>query len=166
LDKREHPSDVVGTEALGDNSTSATSIAKYIRKWADFDGRNCPAKLAVVDTEDSVLFDWRLTGNDTLNIPTGSRIEGIGSSCPVVFGKTFSLLRQGVSRMFNRSSAVKKLSCSNYSLLCFEQFRFRWRRKYIDVPPLQEHYHDLLCPMQGAVLHYIHFFKDLCCAAF
>ena len=32
---------------------TATSIARYLRKWADFNGRNCPAKLAVVDPEDS-----------------------------------------------------------------------------------------------------------------
>ena len=79
---------------------TATSIARYLRKWADFNGRNCPAKLAVVDPEDSVLFDWYTTGDSTLRIPSGSRIEGIGSSGPVVFGKTFSLLRQGVSQMF------------------------------------------------------------------
>ncbi len=78
---------------------TATSIARYLRKWADFDGRNCPAQLAVVDPEDSVLFDWYLTGNDTLSLPTGSRIEGIGSSGPVVFGKTFSLLREGIAQM-------------------------------------------------------------------
>lgn len=79
---------------------TATSIARYLRKWADFNGRNCPARLAVVDPEDSVLFDWYLTGNETLSLPSGSRIEGIGTSGPVVFGKTFSLLRQGVSHMF------------------------------------------------------------------
>ena len=78
---------------------TATSIARYLRKWADFDGRNCPARLAVVDPEDSVLFDWYQTGNDSLSITTGSRIEGIGSSGPVVFGKTFSLLREGVAQM-------------------------------------------------------------------
>lgn len=79
---------------------TATSIARYLRKWADFNNRNCPARLAVVDPEDSVLFDWYKTGDETLRITGGSRIEGIGSSGPVVFGKTFSLLRQGVSRMF------------------------------------------------------------------
>lgn len=92
---------------------TATSIARYLRKWADFNGRNCPAKLAVVDPEGSVLFDWYTTGDDTLRIPTGSRIEGIGSSGPVVFGKTFSLLRQGVSQMFkvpdNASLAAMQL---------------------------------------------------------
>ena len=46
-----------------------------------------------------MLFDWYLTGNDTLSIPSGSRIEGIGSSGPVVFGKTFSLLREGIAQM-------------------------------------------------------------------
>lgn len=79
---------------------TATSIARYLRKWADFNGRSCPARLAVVDPEDSVLFDWYKTGDETLRIAGRSRIEGIGSSGPVVFGKTFSLLRQGVSRMF------------------------------------------------------------------
>lgn len=78
---------------------TATSIARYLRKWADFNGRNCPSKLAVVDPEDSVLYDWYLTGDSKLNIKSGSRIEGIGSSGPVVFGRTFSLLREGVSRM-------------------------------------------------------------------
>lgn len=93
---------------------TATSIARYLRKWADFNGRNCPAKLAVVDPEDSVLFDWYMTGDETLRIATGSRIEGIGSSGPVVFGKTFSLLRQGVSQMFkvpdNASLAAMQLA--------------------------------------------------------
>ena len=78
---------------------TATSIARYLRKWADFNGRNCPTRLAVVDPEDSVLYDWYMTGNEKLDITTGSRIEGIGSSGPVVFGQTFSLLREGVSRM-------------------------------------------------------------------
>ncbi|MDQ5987286.1 MAG: cysteine synthase [Syntrophus sp. SKADARSKE-3] len=78
---------------------TATSIARYLRKWADFNGRNCPSRLAVVDPEDSVLYDWYLSGDSTLSIKSGSRIEGIGSSGPVVFGRTFSLLREGVSRM-------------------------------------------------------------------
>lgn len=79
---------------------TATSIARYLRKWADFGGRTCASNLAVVDPEDSVLFDWYLTGNDDLRIGKASRIEGIGSSGPVIFGKTFSLLRRGVAEMF------------------------------------------------------------------
>jgi cysteine synthase A len=78
---------------------TAASITRYLRKWADLDGRNCPARLVVVDPEDSMLFDWYLTGNDTLSIPTGSFIEGIGSSGPVVFGNTFSLLREDIAQM-------------------------------------------------------------------
>lgn len=78
---------------------TATSIARYIRKWADFNGRNCPSRLAVVDPEDSVLYDWYMTGDGKLATPVASRIEGIGSGGPVVFGQTFSLLREGVSKM-------------------------------------------------------------------
>jgi cysteine synthase A len=54
----------------------------------------------VVDPEDSVLFDWYLTGDEQLSISTSSRIEGIGFSGPVTFGKTYDLLREGVSQMF------------------------------------------------------------------
>jgi cysteine synthase A len=79
---------------------TATSIARYLRKWADFGGRSCASNLVVVDPEDSVLFDWYLSGNDDLSIGKPSRIEGIGSSGPVIFGKTFSLLRGGVAEMF------------------------------------------------------------------
>jgi len=79
---------------------TATSIARYLRKWADNTGRNCLAQLAVVDPEDSALFEWYRTGNNTITSPKGSRIEGIGSGGPVVFGKTFSLLRTGVATMF------------------------------------------------------------------
>lgn len=79
---------------------TATSIARYLRKWGEFGGRNCASSLAVVDPEDSVLFDWYLTGNDDLKISKASRIEGIGSSGPVIFGKTFSLLRRGVAEMY------------------------------------------------------------------
>ena len=79
---------------------TATSIARYLRKWADNGGRNCPAQLAVVDPEDSALFEWYRTGDNSVTSAKGSRIEGIGSSGPVVFGKTFSLLRTGVARMF------------------------------------------------------------------
>lgn len=79
---------------------TATSIARYLRKWADNNGRNCPSKLAVVDPENSALFDWYRTGDITVTSLKGSRIEGIGSTGPVVFGKTFSLLRAGITRMF------------------------------------------------------------------
>lgn len=93
---------------------TATSIARYLRKWADNSGRNCPAQLAVVDPEDSALFEWYQTGDNTVTSPKGSRIEGIGSSGPVVFGKTFSLLRTGVARMFkapdDASIAAMKLT--------------------------------------------------------
>lgn len=78
---------------------TATSIARYLRKWADFGGRNCAPSLAVVDPEDSVVFDWYLSGNEELRIARNSLIEGIGLSGPLVFGKTFSLLRTGVSQM-------------------------------------------------------------------
>ena len=78
---------------------TATSIARYLRKWGNFGNNNYDASLAVVDPEDSVLFDWYMTGDDSLAIPRPSRIEGIGSSGPVVFGKTFSLLRRGVAEM-------------------------------------------------------------------
>jgi cysteine synthase A len=67
----------------------------------------------VVDPEDSVLFDWYLSGDDDLRIGKASRIEGIGSSGPVIFGKTFSLLRRGVAEMFkvpdNASLAAMQL---------------------------------------------------------
>ena len=77
---------------------TATSIARYIRKWSDYDGA-CPAKLAVVDPEDSVLMDWFKTGDNSLSISKGSRIEGIGSRGPIKMGNTFSLLREGVDKM-------------------------------------------------------------------
>jgi cysteine synthase A len=92
---------------------TATSLARYLRKWADFGGRSCTSSLAVVDPEDSVLFDWYLSGNDDLRIGKASRIEGIGSSGPVIFGNTFSLLRRGVDEMFkvpdNASLAAMRL---------------------------------------------------------
>jgi len=77
---------------------TATSIGRYLRKWADLSGRDCPAQLAVVDPEDSALFDW-YRNNDATVTAKSSRVEGIGSSGPGVFGKTFSLLRAVVSRM-------------------------------------------------------------------
>ena len=78
---------------------TATSIARYIRKWTVLKRNPCPTRLAVVDPEYSVLFDWYLTGDESLTLPVTTRVEGIGSSGPVVFGRTFSLLRKGVSRM-------------------------------------------------------------------
>ena len=78
---------------------TATSIGRYLRKWADYNRRNCPTQLVVVDPEDSALFEWFKTGDSKLTVPSGSRIEGIGTRGPVLFGSTFSLLREGVSRM-------------------------------------------------------------------
>lgn len=78
---------------------TATSIARYLRKWPERTGGRCPAQLAVVDPEDSVLYDWFRSGDSRLTVPNGSRIEGIGSRGPVRFGATFSLLREGVARM-------------------------------------------------------------------
>jgi cysteine synthase A len=78
---------------------TATSIGRYLRKWADYKRRNCPAQLVVVDPEDSALFDWFKTGDTRTTVPNGSRIEGIGTRGPVQFGATFSLLREGISRM-------------------------------------------------------------------
>lgn len=77
---------------------TATSIARYLRKWADYD-KACPARLLVVDPEDSVLMDWFQTGQSELSISTGSRIEGIGSRGPIKMGNTFSLLREGVDKI-------------------------------------------------------------------
>jgi len=94
-----HPCPAWFVAGAGSGGT-ATSIARYLRKWADNSGRNCPTQLAVVDPEDSALFEWYRTGDNAVTSPKGSRIEGIGSSGPVVFGKTFSLLRTGVARMF------------------------------------------------------------------
>lgn len=94
-----HPCPAWFVAGAGSGGT-ATSIARYLRKWADNSGRNCPTQLAVVDPEDSALFEWYRTGDNTITSKKGSRIEGIGSSGPVVFGKTFSLLRAGVARMF------------------------------------------------------------------
>lgn len=79
---------------------TATSIARYLRKWADNSGHACPAQLAVVDPEYSALFDWYRDNDSKTTSSRSSRIEGIGSSGPVVFGKTFSLLRTGVARMY------------------------------------------------------------------
>lgn len=78
---------------------TATSVGRYLRKWADHAGRDCPTQLMVVDPEDSAVFDWFKTGDSTLSVPKLSRIEGIGSRGPVVFGSTFSLKREVVSRM-------------------------------------------------------------------
>ncbi|MFZ4480442.1 MAG: PLP-dependent cysteine synthase family protein [Rhodoferax sp.] len=78
---------------------TATSIGRYLRKWADYNRRNCPAQLVVVDPEDSALFEWFKTGDNKTTVPNGSRIEGIGTRGPVLFGSTFSLLREGISRM-------------------------------------------------------------------
>lgn len=77
---------------------TATSIARYVRKWTDYEG-SCPAKIAVVDPEDSVLMDWFKSGEDTISISKGSRIEGIGSRGPIRMGSTFSLLREGIDKM-------------------------------------------------------------------
>lgn len=77
---------------------TATSIARYIRKWAD-EGNRGLARLAVVDPEDSVLFEWYESGDTEATVSKGSRIEGIGSRGPVKFGSTFSLLREGVNRI-------------------------------------------------------------------
>jgi cysteine synthase A len=77
---------------------TATSIARYVRKWADYEG-SCPANIAVVDPEDSVLMDWFKTGDGTVSVAKGSRIEGIGSRGPIRMGSTFSLLREGVDKM-------------------------------------------------------------------
>ncbi len=77
---------------------TATSIARYIRKWSDYD-RSCPAKLVVVDPEDSILMDWFKSGDSSISIAKGSRIEGIGSRGPIRMGSTFSLLREGVDKM-------------------------------------------------------------------
>ncbi|MCB2186632.1 MAG: pyridoxal-phosphate dependent enzyme [Deltaproteobacteria bacterium] len=79
---------------------TATSLARYLRKWADNAGHACPARLAVVDPEDSALFAWYQTNDSQITSAKPSRIEGIGSSGPVVFGQTFSLLRTGVARMY------------------------------------------------------------------
>lgn len=77
---------------------TATSIARYLKKWADH-GLSCGSRLAVVDPEDSALFAWYETGDNAVTVAKGSRIEGIGTRGPVRFGSTFSLLREGVSRM-------------------------------------------------------------------
>lgn len=99
LDRHSSPCPTWFVAGAGSGGT-ATSIARYLRKWAYMNGFPHPARLAVVDPQNSVLFDWYRTGDDSLTISKGSRIEGIGSSGPVIFGKTFSLLRTGVARMF------------------------------------------------------------------
>lgn len=99
LDRNNSPCPTWFVAGAGSGGT-ATSIARYLRKWADMNGFRHPARLAVVDPQDSVLFDWYRTGDDNLTISKSSRIEGIGSRGPVIFGKTFSLLRTGVAQMF------------------------------------------------------------------
>lgn len=79
---------------------TATSIIRYIRKWQVLNQAACCTKLAVVDPEYSVLFDWYLTGDETLTLPVYTRIEGIGSNGPIKFGDTMSLLRKGISKMY------------------------------------------------------------------
>ncbi len=97
LQGTDHPCPAWFVAGAGSGGT-ATSIARYLSKWADF-GSACPARLAVVDPEDSALYAWYRTGDTNVTVPKGSRIEGIGSRGPVRFGSTFSLLREGVSKM-------------------------------------------------------------------
>ena len=97
LQGSEHPCPAWFVAGAGSGGT-ATSIARYLSKWADY-GASCPARLAVVDPEDSALYNWYQTGDTTVTVAKGSRIEGIGSRGPVRFGSTFSLLREGVSKM-------------------------------------------------------------------
>lgn len=77
---------------------TATSIARYIRKWSDYDN-SCTSKLAIVDPEDSVILDWFKTGDNKIATTKGSRIEGIGTRGPIIMGNTFSLLREGVDKV-------------------------------------------------------------------
>ena len=97
LQGSEHPCPDWFVAGAGSGGT-ATSIARYLSKWADY-GPSCPARLAVVDPEDSALYAWYQTGDTNVTVSKGSRIEGIGSRGPVRFGSTFSLLREGVSKM-------------------------------------------------------------------
>ncbi len=85
---------------------TATSISRYLRKWADVEGRSCPAQLAVVDPEGSALYDWFTTGDPTVKATQPSRIEGIGNGGPVLFGQNCSLQREAVSRMLKIPDAA------------------------------------------------------------
>ncbi len=98
LEAQDQPCPTWFVAGAGSGGT-ATSIGRYLRKWADYNRRNCPAQLVLVDPQDSALFEWFKSGDNTLTVPNGSRIEGIGTRGPVVFGSTFSLLREGISRM-------------------------------------------------------------------
>jgi cysteine synthase A len=60
--------------SAGTGGTSAT-LGRYIRYRATGDRQ---AKLAVVDPENSVFFDYYQTGDSNLHLARGSRIEGIG----------------------------------------------------------------------------------------
>jgi cysteine synthase A len=58
----------------GTGGTSAT-IGRYIRYRS---ARHAPARLAVVDPENSVFYDYYRSGDYSLQLNRGSRIEGIG----------------------------------------------------------------------------------------
>jgi cysteine synthase A len=94
----DHPAPAWFVAGAGSGGT-ATSIARYLRKRSDQGDRSRPARLAVVDPEDSALYRWFQSGDANLTVSKGSRIEGIGTRGPVRFGETFSLLREGVARM-------------------------------------------------------------------
>lgn len=98
IDTLEHPCPTWFVVGAGSGGT-ATSIGRYLRKWADYERRGCPAQLAVVDPEDSALYEWFRTGDTSYSVDHGSRIEGIGTRGPVRFGVTFSLQRESVARM-------------------------------------------------------------------
>lgn len=91
--------------AAGTGGT-ATSIGRYLRKWSPLAPEGRSPSLMVVDPEQSVLFDWVVSGDGSLRRGGHSRIEGVGNSGPIVFGQTTSLQREVVDRVLSVPDAL------------------------------------------------------------
>ena len=81
------PSWIVMSAGTGGTSATIGRYLRYQQCWQQ------PSQLCVVDPENSVFFDYFTTGDSTLSIQQGSRIEGIGrprvepSFCPTVIDR-------------------------------------------------------------------------------
>lgn len=93
---------VVGAGSGG----TATSLGRYLRKWSPRTPTDTIPSLMVMDPEQSVLFDWYVSGDPNVRSDASSRIEGVGSSGPIRFGQTFSLQREVVDRLLKVPDAL------------------------------------------------------------